>query len=105
MAKNLLLILILFIGSQVVRAGQPLDDFGSVVDESRLEWIKLEEDVARTQETLKLEMAEWRKEVQSRQLASVDDTEQANFELWLELEAQETDDPTYWLKETNKLGL
>ena len=105
MAKNLFLILILIIGSKVVRAGQPLDDFGSVVDEKRLEWVKLEEDVARTQETLKQELAQWRKEVQSRQLASVDDQEQANFELWLELEAQETEDPTYWIKETNKLGL
>lgn len=104
MARNLFLVLLLIIGSKAVRAGQPLDDFGSVIDENRLNWLKIEEDVARTSETLKAELAEWRKDVQSRQLASIDNSEQENFELWLELESQETDDPTYWIKETNKLG-
>lgn len=105
MAKNFILILLLIIGSKVVKAGQPLDDFGSVVDQDRLSWLKIEEDVARTQESLQVEFEQWRKQVQSRQLASVNDTEQENFELWIELEGHETDDPTYWIKESNKLGL
>lgn len=105
MAKNLFLVLLLIIGSKAVRAGQPLDDFGSVIDESRLNWLKIEDNVVRTKETLAQELQQWRKEVQSRQLASVDDREQENFEMWLELDAQETDDPTFWIKETNNLGL
>lgn len=104
MAKNLFLILILIIGSKAVRAELPLDDFGSsMIDQTRVSWLRIEEDVKRTNQKLRIELIKWRKLVQSRKLASVDNFEQENFEIWLKLDAQKTEDPTYWLKESIKL--
>ena len=70
MAKNLFLILILIIGSKAVRAEQPLDDFGSsMIDQTRVSWLRIEEDVKRTNQKLRIELIKWRKLVQSRKLA------------------------------------
>lgn len=104
MGKHLILSLLALSLTNTSFAGNPIDDFGSIEGEQALRWQQIEDDVSRTAETLKEEIKIWKQQVQNRQLASVQDQEQKNFETWLELESVETDDPTFWLNKTKELG-